>query len=218
MAQVFGLEPSISQVFSENIEARKQTFTICDFRHSSSNYLCNTCKAKGWIRLSSKLEVNSLILKQQAELYKRICSDCSGGGFAKEIGRIKVSGFSLNEIYSTRINKLQEFFHGLPQQETLLENLIARGFGDFWLALQAGELRGSARAQFELMQAFSLYKKSKGFEKNLFLVDNILAGLNDQQFDIIMTDLVRACRLGASIILVDSSSRGFSFADYLIQF
>ena len=183
----------IIQMFSKEFKQDKSFFSNI----ASGDGACKTCSGTGQIIYGSQSQTQLVLT----------CKDCQGTGFDKKLGKYKIAGKSIQDVWHMTIDEAIIFFEDLDRKVT--EKLMYANkllLGHLELGEKTSELSGGENIRMKLIKAIASDNKVIG-------IDEPFKGLNQDEIYTVVQSLDKLVSQEKTIIVVDheeSSYRYFS--------
>ena len=200
-ATILGVMDALRKNFASTKEAKLNNYQLSDFSFNGAGG-CETCNGKGRIQ-------EDLFFLGEVE---KICPDCNGSRYRKEILNIKWHGKNIYQWLSTSLNecKLQlGRIEGFGKTTSICCNL---GLGHIPLGMATTMMSGGEAQRLRICAA--LVKSSK---KIFCILDEPTRGLSEKDIGNLLDSLLRLCIEGHTFVIVEHHELFQAHAHHLIK-
>lgn len=201
----------IRTFFAASKEARKARLTPAHFSFNTGKGRCPRCQGNGY----EKLDMYFI-----ADLYVP-CADCDGKRFREKVLRIKVNGYTINEVLELTVDQaLTHFGESCPALKKSLTILQTLGLGYLRLGQPATTLSGGETQRLKIARELS-YAVPAGKKKHhkgvLYVLDEPTRGLHLEDIKRLLAVLEKLVDEGNTVLLVEHHLDVIKYADWVID-
>ncbi len=206
---------SIRKVFSEQTEARTQSYSPGFFSFNVTGGRCETCKGAGY----EKMEMYFF-----EDLYVR-CEECNGTRYKPEALRVIYRGRNIHDVLNMTVDEAVELFHDIAKIRNKLTLMQDIGLGYLRLGQPATTLSGGEAQRLKICAELSNTPSSsltggrreetgKGF---LYILDEPTVGLHFRDVKALLDVLQRLVDTGNTVVVIEHNLDVIKAADWIID-
>ena len=200
-ATILGLMDILRKNFAMTKDAKLSGFNLSDFSFNGSGS-CENCNGKGTIQ-------EDLFFLGEVE---KVCPDCNGTRYRKDVLEIKWNGKNINEWLSTSLNECKIKLGKQPGFGKAISLCCQLGLGHIPLGMATTSMSGGEAQRLRICAA--LTKSSK----NIFcILDEPTRGLSEKDIGNLLDSLLRLSQEGHTFVVVEHHELFQTYAHHLIK-
>ncbi|WP_346682027.1 ATP-binding cassette domain-containing protein [Megasphaera stantonii] len=200
-----GIFDEIRALFAKTDTAKQMKLNASAFSMNIKGGRCECCQGTGLQKITFNYLPNSYIT----------CPKCGGKRFNDQVLSVKYCEKTIHDILEMPILNIIDVFKETKRIYSALHSMIELGLGYLKLGQMSMNLSGGEAQRVKLAKALSC----SSYGKNLYVLDEPTAGLNDTDIDKFIQILLSLQQRCETIIIIEHNVEFIAkVADYIIDF
>lgn len=202
VATYVGVMDEIRELYAKTEDALMNGYSIKDFSFNNGNGRCECCNGEGRVKIP------------YSEDAYRICSQCHGRRYKKELDVVKYGGKAIADVLQMSVQNAGNFFE---KSDTSISKkcrmLTSVGLGYLSLGHATNMLSGGEAARMKTAGCLM----NANMKNTLFLFDEPTCGLHFSDIDNLLSILYELIDAGNTVVAIEHNKQFIASADYVIN-